>query len=79
VWITGEFEIVSPPHLLSYTWLLDSQPAMDAVERVPVEFHARGRATEVVITHERIPNALVRDQHEQGWTGCLDGLERLMR
>jgi hypothetical protein len=46
---------------------------------VPVEFHARGRATEVVITHERIPNALVRDQHEQGWTGCLDGLERLMR
>ncbi len=35
-------------------------------------------ATEVIVVHERIADALTRDLHEQGWTGCLDGLEEYL-
>ena len=44
------------------------------VERVTVTFESCGETTEVIVTHERIPSEPVRDRHEQGWIGCLDGL-----
>jgi Activator of Hsp90 ATPase homolog 1-like protein len=39
-------------------------------------FEAQGSDTEVVITHERIPNESARTSHETGWNGCLDSLVR---
>jgi hypothetical protein len=35
---------------------------------------AQGEATEVIVTHEGISSATLRDRHLQGWDGCLDGL-----
>jgi uncharacterized protein YndB with AHSA1/START domain len=72
LWIFGEFEVVDPPFRLVYTWRID--PKSQASERVSVQFEPRGDATEVIIVHERIPNAATRARHEQGWVGCLDGL-----
>jgi uncharacterized protein YndB with AHSA1/START domain len=72
LWIVGEFEVVDPPHKLVYSWRAGPQP-VDS-ERVTVQFEPRGDATEVIVTHERIPNAATRDQHQAGWDGCLDGL-----
>jgi uncharacterized protein YndB with AHSA1/START domain len=72
VWITGEYEIVDRPHRLVYTWRIGTSPGPP--ERVTVTFDRRGADTEVTITHERIPSQPVRDVHEQGWLGCLDGL-----
>jgi uncharacterized protein YndB with AHSA1/START domain len=76
VWITGEFEAIERPHRLAYTWRLESQPGPP--ERVTVMFVAAGATTEVVITHERIANAVTRARHEQGWCGCLEGLARYL-
>jgi uncharacterized protein YndB with AHSA1/START domain len=76
VWIVGEFEVVAPPHRLVYSWRLEPGPQRS--ERVTVTFEPRGEATEVVVVHERIPDAHTRDQHEQGWAGCLDGLARYL-
>ena len=72
LWIVGEFEVVEPPHMLVYTWRLEG--ISETTERVTVRFEARGADTEVVVTHERILNQAARDQHQQGWLGCLDGL-----
>lgn len=72
IWIGGIFEVIEPPHRLAYTWKLESQDG--PVERVTVCFEARGTATEVVVTHERIPDEAARIGHERGWIGCLDGL-----
>jgi uncharacterized protein YndB with AHSA1/START domain len=72
LWIAGEFEVVEPPRRLTYTWLLEG--ISEAPERVTVQFEARGEATEVIITHTRIPNKTLRDQHQNGWQACLDGL-----
>jgi uncharacterized protein YndB with AHSA1/START domain len=74
VWISGEFEAIERPNRLVYTWRVGSAAA--AAERVTVSFEARGTSTDVVVTHERIPDPATRDQHEHGWRGCLDGLER---
>jgi uncharacterized protein YndB with AHSA1/START domain len=72
LWIAGVFEVIEPPHRLIYTWRLESQTG--PMERVAVCFEARGNATEVVVTHERIADDAARTSHERGWIGCLDSL-----
>jgi uncharacterized protein YndB with AHSA1/START domain len=76
LWIVGEFELVKPPHKLVYTWRLE--PGTPSSERVTVRFEPRDGATEVIVVHERISSAAIRATHEQGWQGCLDGLEELL-
>jgi uncharacterized protein YndB with AHSA1/START domain len=72
LWISGEFETIERPHRLVYTWRVGPETA--AAERVTVTFEARAEETEVIVMHERIPTQAMRDMHEQGWMGCLDGL-----
>ena len=72
LWIAGEFESIERPKRLVYTWRVES--AEGPPERVTVTFEQRDSETEVVVTHERIPTRAMRDMHEQGWFGCLDGL-----
>ena len=71
LWISGEFEEIVAPDRLVYTWKLDSLP--ESIQRVTVRFEPVEDGTEIVILHERVPES-VRDTHEQGWNGCLDGL-----
>jgi uncharacterized protein YndB with AHSA1/START domain len=72
IWITGEYQHIEAPHKLVYTWCVecDSKP----LERVTVEFKQKEMETEVIVTHEHIPDGRVREQHETGWQGCFDGL-----
>ncbi|HEY6178634.1 MAG TPA: SRPBCC domain-containing protein [Kofleriaceae bacterium] len=71
VWITGAFEAIERPHRLVYSWQIGDEP----VSRVTVQFAPHGGdRTEVTISHERIAAPAVRDEHAQGWDGCLDGL-----
>jgi len=72
IWITGEFESIEAPHKLVYTWRVEPNPGQ--LELVTVQFEPRDGATEVIVTHERIPDATTRDRHKAGWHGCLDGL-----
>jgi uncharacterized protein YndB with AHSA1/START domain len=76
VWIAGVFEVIEPPNRLIYTWKLESQNG--PLERVTVCFEAQGTTTEVVVTHERIPDETIRTSHERGWFGCLDSLVRYL-
>jgi uncharacterized protein YndB with AHSA1/START domain len=72
LWIFGEFEIVEPHRRLVYSWRVGADSS--AVERVTVEFEAKGDSTEVIVIHERITDRAARDRHQQGWAGCLTGL-----
>lgn len=72
IWIRGVFELVEPPHKLIYSW--ETEPTSAGVERVTVQFVAKGDATEVSVRHEKITNEILRDQHQQGWDDCLEGL-----
>ena len=72
LWISGEFEAILRPDRLVYTWRVGAAAGLG--ERITVTFEPRGADTEVVVVHERIPTSAMRDMHEQGWLGCLDGL-----
>jgi uncharacterized protein YndB with AHSA1/START domain len=76
LWIVGEFERIEPPRRLVYTWRVEEISETD--ERVSVQFEPQGAATEVIVTHERIPSRDIRDQHELGWEGCLTGLAKYL-
>jgi uncharacterized protein YndB with AHSA1/START domain len=73
LWISGEFLCIERPHRLEYTWRVG--PADGPVERVSVQFVPSGARTEVIVTHARIADERTRKRHEQGWEGCLAGLE----
>lgn len=77
VWISGEFERITRPEELVYTWSIE--PASKPPERVTVRFEAKEGSTEVVVIHERIETEAARDEHQRGWQGCLDGLDELFR
>ncbi|MCZ7582653.1 MAG: SRPBCC domain-containing protein [Deltaproteobacteria bacterium] len=70
--IHGEFELIEPPTKLVYSWRVD--PGIPAPSRVTVRFETHAEGTEVIVIHERIASDAIRDNHEQGWNGCLDGL-----
>lgn len=72
LWISGEFIEIRRPHKLVYTWTVET--ADPQTERVSVQFEAHASGTRLTLTHEQIPSAEMRDDHERGWIGCLDGL-----
>jgi uncharacterized protein YndB with AHSA1/START domain len=73
LWISGEFLSIDRPHRLEYTWRVGSSDA--PVERVTVLFVRSGAQTEVIVTHRHIADESTRNRHDQGWQGCLAGLE----
>ena len=72
LWIFGEFEVVDRPVKLVFSWHVSTTTT--APERVTIDFRPHHAGTQIVLTHEKIPTATLRKQHESGWRGCLDGL-----
>lgn len=69
---TGEYLVVDPPSKLAFTWIsngTDNQPTI-----VTVELFARGEECEVVLTHERFPNADAMRRHQGGWSQIVERL-----
>lgn len=77
LWITGRFEAIEPPHRLVYSWAHEPVDEETRWTRVTVRFEpVTPDRTEVIIVHERFVSEEIRQTHEVGWSGCLDGLER---
>lgn len=78
LWIGGTYEEILHPSRLVFGWTIEGKD--DTGERVAVDLLERddGRATEVIVTHARIPDVETRRGHQGGWEGCLDGLRRYL-
>lgn len=74
--VVGTYREVRPPERLVYTWTWEGKAMGETL--VTVKFHDRGGSTEVIVTHEIFPTAEERDQHTQGWSGCLDRLTTVL-
>ena len=71
----GVFQEIIPPEKLVYTWSWEP-PGMEVGETlVTIEFLDKGDETELVLTHERFPNAEAAGEHNKGWLGCLEVFE----
>lgn len=71
----GVYREIERPHRLVYTWDWDEESIGETL--VTVEFEDRGGSTMVVLTHELFPSAEQTKGHDEGWTSCLNRLERL--
>lgn len=72
LWIAGEYEAIERPRLLIYTWTVETKSP--SRERVTVRFEDHEQGTNLILEHERIETTALRDQHQQGWHDCVDGL-----
>ena len=76
--VSGTYREIKPPEKLAFTWRWEQEPnAQESL--VTVEFHDRGDSTEIVLTHEQLPNSEQRDKHSQGWNGCLEQLSKFLQ
>jgi len=75
--VGGVYRVIDPPSKLVYTWKWEESAMEDSV--VTVEFHDRGKSTEVVLRHDGLTDAESRARHEHGWNACLDNLAALPR
>lgn len=68
---TGVYQTIDAPRCLSFTW--NSVHAGQHDSLVTVEFRPDGKATEVIITHERLHDDALSG-HTAGWTTLLESL-----
>jgi uncharacterized protein YndB with AHSA1/START domain len=77
----GVYREVTAPERLVFTWQFEkdgSGTEYGEVEPpemvVTVDFKARGKQTQLTLTHEKFASVESRDRHEEGWNRCLDSL-----
>jgi uncharacterized protein YndB with AHSA1/START domain len=73
--VSGVYQEIVPNELLRFTWGWQGGPDSQSV--VTVEFRDADGGTEVILTHERLPDAESRDKHQHGWISCLENLAGL--
>lgn len=76
--VGGVYREITPPQKLVFTWAWETSLQPPDETLVTIEFHEFGDKTRLVLIHERFPNSTMRDQHSEGWSGCLDRLVRLV-
>lgn len=70
---TGNYRDIQPPERLVFTWRWEENPGMpDTI--VTVALHARGKETELVLTHTGFADDAQAGDHKKGWTGCFERL-----
>jgi uncharacterized protein YndB with AHSA1/START domain len=81
----GIYREVKPPERLVFTWAFEKDGSGEEFGEVEpcemvvtLEFKARGKQTELILTHEKFASVESRDRHEQGWTRCLDSLGKFL-
>ncbi len=63
--VSGTYREITPPEKLAFTWLWEI--IRERMSRwLPSSFAIWAPSTEILLTHEYLPNAEQRDQHEHG-------------
>lgn len=74
--VGGEYISITSPTQLVFTWAWEHSED-PAPTLVTIDLNAYQGKTELVLTHEKFPDAPIRDLHDEGWNGCLQGLDVL--
>ena len=81
----GTYREVKPPERLVFTWQFEKDGSGDEFGEVEppemlvtIEFKARGKQTELTLTHEKFGSAESRDRHNEGWGRCLESLGKFV-
>jgi uncharacterized protein YndB with AHSA1/START domain len=69
---TGIYQEIIPPDRLVFSWT--SINTQDQETLVTVELIQHGQQTELVLTHEGLPDQKTKEMHAMGWRSILDKL-----
>jgi uncharacterized protein YndB with AHSA1/START domain len=70
--VSGTYVEIDRPRRLVFTWMGPLTNNVDTL--VTVELTPRGDETDLVLTHERLPNSAIVEGHTKGWGHILDHL-----
>lgn len=70
----GAYQVIDRPRRLVFTW--NSPFAGQTDSLVTVEFRPKRGATEIVLTHERLPSKDMAAAHTKGWSDILEVIAR---
>ncbi|HET9864413.1 MAG TPA: SRPBCC domain-containing protein [Steroidobacteraceae bacterium] len=73
---TGVYRAIDRPKRLVFTWHSIGTEHKETL--VTVDFLGAGASTEVVVTHEQLPES-ARPSHARGWTSGLEHLDEACR
>ena len=77
--VGGEYVEIRRPVRLAFTWRWvegRDDPTGGTTSLVEIDFEADGDGTLVTLRHSGLVTAESLAQHERGWKGCFDSLER---
>jgi uncharacterized protein YndB with AHSA1/START domain len=75
--VGGTYKEIVPNRRLVFSWAWESTPGRESV--VTVELAPKDGGTLLTLTHAQFFDEPARDRHQEGWTGCLDRLERKLQ
>lgn len=71
--VRGVYRTVVPNRELVFTWAWLSTPERESL--VTIRITPDGDGTLFTLTHEQFFDETARDNHNKGWSACLDALE----
>ena len=74
--VGGIYREVVPNQKLVFTWAWESTPERESL--VTIDLKRAGDGTDMTLIHEQFFDEDARDRHQQGWTGALNKLEKLL-
>lgn len=74
--VSGVYREVVPNERLVFTWAWRTMPERESL--VTVLIKPDGDGSLLTLIHEQFFDEAARDRHNQGWTGCVDKLERYL-
>jgi uncharacterized protein YndB with AHSA1/START domain len=74
--VSGVYREVVLNQKLVFTWAWRTMPERESL--VTVLIKPEGTGSILTLIHEQFFDEPARDRHRQGWTGCLDKLERYL-
>jgi uncharacterized protein YndB with AHSA1/START domain len=72
----GEYTEIDRPRRLAFTWTFEDDPLNQQL--IELEFIEQDGATTVVFVNSNISEEKRRDAQYEGWTACIDNLERAL-
>lgn len=72
----GEYTLIERPHRLAFTWTFDDDPTNQ--QMIELEFTERDGVTTVLFVNSDISGEERRNSQYEGWSTCLDNMERVL-
>lgn len=74
-YVSGVYREIEHPSKLVFTWAWEADDGSRQGDTlVTIQFVSHKNETQIVLTHERLPNETSVEQHRGGWTGCFESL-----